>query len=408
MKKFIVIVVILVAFAAAVAFYLKSTTPTSSAGVRLPLTAAQRDLLAAVPAGAETFALIPTAAVVRHKLFANPITRPPLLEYAETHQLPRSWMMGGADLVVWRAGKETAYAIRVDPFRAAIVRLYLMFASGIDARVDAGTFLINAGAAEPLGPERLDALLAAANGLGPADVLIVAQPNARGTFPPIGRPAVTAVNIGTRDVTLTSVAPLSSASSAAVAGGATRPRFPRNALLTATFRERPRIIGDLDRLFIVRVSHLLDDGGAVVLYDVNPGTLLPRPDGLLIAKATPDNHETVRRIESAVTTFGDVRESNGQIFLSFDNESMQKFGSDTFVEGQWPTTDWALRLDVKRAIPIVRKLSGSTGLRIAAPRVYRSARDLDDWLEYLDNASWAEVSHSRSAQTEELRVRVSS
>ena len=330
--------------------------------------------------------------------------RPPLLEFARTHQLPHSWMIGGADLVVWRVGKETAYAIRVDPFRAALVRLYLMFASGIDARVDRGKFLINAGAAEPLGTQRLDALLASANGLGPADALVVAQTASGGTFPPIGRPAVTAVNIGADDIMLTSVALLTSDGPAA--GGATRPRFPRNALISATFHERPRIVGDLDRLFIARVSHLLDDGGSVVLYDVNAGTLLPRPDGLLIASATPQNHETVQRIESAVNTFGEVRESSGQVFLSFDKESMRKFGSDTFVDAEWTTNDWAVRLDAKRAMPIVEKLSSNTGLRIAAPRVYRSARDLDDWMQYLANASWVEVSHSRKAQTEELRVRI--
>jgi len=408
LKKFLLIVAIVAAIAVAIAFYLRATTPATGAGVRVPLTSDQREMLASVPASADTVALIPTAAVVRRKLFANPVTRPQVLEFAEQHQLPRAWMIGDADLVVWRTGKETSYSVRLDPFRAAVVRFYLMFASSVDAQVSSGRFLINAGSSEPLGTQRLDEVLASASGLGPADALIIEQSSSRGDFPPIGRPAVTAVNLGADDVTLTSVAPLPSAASAAGGGGATRPKFPRNALLTGVFHERPRIVGDLDRLFIARVSRLLDAGGSVVLYDVNAGTLLPRPDCLMIASATPDNLKTVRDIESTVQMFGDIRQSGDQVLVSFDKDSMQKYSSETFLDAQWPTNDWAVRLDPKRAVPILDKLSGNTGLRIAAPRIFRAARNLDDWIGYLQSASSVEVSHSWAGEREELRVRIAS
>lgn len=405
MKKFLLIVVIVAVIAIAVAYYLKATTPTTSAGVRVPLTPAQHELLASVPAYADTFALVPAAAVAQQKLFANPVTRPAVLAFAEQHRLPYAWMIGDADLTVWRAGKETSYAIRLDPFRAALVRLYLMFASGVDAQVSSGRFLINAGAAEPLGDQRLDQILAPANGLGPADALVVEQASARG-FPPIGRPAVTAVNLGTDDVTLTSIAP--SSQNAATAGAPFRPRFPQDALVSGVFHERPRLVGELDRLFIARVSHLLDGGGSIVIYDVNPGTLLPRPDGLIVANATPDNAKTVHGIEDIVKEFGDVRQTGGQFLVSFDKDSMQRYTVESFADARWPTNDWAARLDVRRATPILDKLAGNPGLRIAAPRIYRSARDLDDWIGYLQNAASVEASHSLGATTEELRVRIAS
>jgi len=412
-RKFAIIVVIIALVIGALAFFLKATTPKTTAGVRFPLTPAQRELLASVPSTADTFALVPTAAVVRAKLIANPITRGPILDWAETAQIPRSWMIGDADLVVWRGAKQTSYAIHLDPLRAAVVRMYVMLGSGIDARVSSGTFLINAGAAEPLGLTRVDQLLASASRLGPADAIVVQQGRGSNGFPPIARPSVTAVQIGKDDVNLVSVAPLSGgqAPTPVQTGEAPvlqRARFPQNALFSATFRQPPRVVGDLDRLFLARVSHLLDDGGSIVLYDVNAGTLLPRPDGLIVANNTPENQMLLKKIEEPARTFGQIRTTNEQLLVSFDKDSMQRYAIENFVDAQWPSNDWAVRLDPKRGVPLLQQLGDNTGLRLAAPRIYRSARDLRRWIEYLSAAQSVEAAHSVTATTEELRVRVAS
>ena len=416
MKKILLIVIVIALIAGAIAFYLASTTPSRGAGLHFPLTEDQHDLLDAVPASAEAFAFIPAASVFHAKLLANPITRGPLEELGETQSLPRPWMIGGADLVIWRAGKKTSYATHLDPLRAAVVRTYLMFASGVNGSVSSGTFLINAGAGEPLGRERIDQLLAMARSPDLADAVIVQQSASRGTFPPIDRPAVTTIKVNADDILLTSRARISAAQTlAGEDSGAplpppmmTRPRFPKNALLAATFHEPPRIVGDLDRLFIARLSHLLDDGGSIVLYDVNAGTLLPRPDGLIIANATPENQKTVEKISGAVKTFGEIRQSGDQILLSFDQDSMQKYATDPPVEAQWPSNDWAARIDAKRAVPLLERLGDNTGLRLAASRIYRSVRDLRRWIEALSTAGAIEASHSVTGQTEEMRVRISS
>lgn len=404
MRKFAIVVIVVVLIAGAIALFLTATTPKTSQGVRFPLTATQRDLLASVPATADTFALIPAAAVVRAKLLANPITRGPILDWAENAQIPRSWMIGDADLVIWRGAKQTSYAIHLDPLRAAIVRIYLMMGSGIDGRVTSGTFLINAGAGQPLGLSHVDQILAAAKDLGPADAIVIQQGS--GGFPPIGRPSVTAVEIGKDDVNLVSESPLPQGAGAAKQR--LRVRFPENALLAATFATPPRILGDLDRLLLARVSHLLDDGGAIVLYDVNSGTLLPRPDGLIVAKNTPDNQALVKKIEEPARVFGEIRTTPDQLLVALDKDSMHRYSIETFVDSQWPSNDWAARIDPKRAVPLLQQLGDNTGLRLVAPRMYRSARDLRRWIEYLSAARSIEAAHSISATGEEFRVRIAS
>jgi hypothetical protein len=405
-KKFLLVLLVVALIAGALAFYLEATTPRTSAGVRFPLTPKQRELLASVPTSAEAFALIPTAAAFREKLFSNPITRSTMDQWAETQQLPRSWMLGDADLVAWSAGKRIAFAIHLDPLRVALVRIYLMMGSGLDARVTGDTLLINAVAGEPLGPARLDQVLALTNGLEPADVIVVQQAASRGAFPPVGRPAVTTVKLGTDDVNVISRSVSEGAPPAAPPS--MRPRFPRGALMVATFREPPRIVSDLDRLLITRVSHLLDDGGSIVLYDVNTGTLLPRPNGLMIAKGTPENRETVERIRSSVELFGEIHDAGDQLLVSFDKTSLIAFSTDTLVDAQWPSNDWSARVDPKRAVPLLEKLGDNTGLRLVAPRLYRAARDLRRWIESLSDAESIEAAHSFTGSTEELRVRITS
>jgi hypothetical protein len=65
-------------------------------------------------------------------------------------------------------------------------------------------------------------------------------------------------------------------------------------------------------------------------------------------------------------------------------------------------------MDPKRAVPLLQRLGDNTGLRLAAPRIYRAARDLRRWIEYLSAADSIEAAHSYTASAEELRVRIAS
>src|SRR5688500_4680928 len=124
MKIALIMVIVILLLAGGVFWYLQSTTPSESSRIAFPLTAAQRKLISAVTDDADTVALIPTAAALHAKLLANPITRDPVSDWASAANLPKPWMIGSADIVIWRTGKATRYAVTLDPFRALLARFY--------------------------------------------------------------------------------------------------------------------------------------------------------------------------------------------------------------------------------------------------------------------------------------------
>ncbi|MCU1347501.1 MAG: hypothetical protein JWO56_531, partial [Acidobacteria bacterium] len=124
LRKLLTFVIVVIALVALVAGYLFLTTPgAGGTAMTYPFTPREQALLGYVPAEAESFALIPAAAATYAKLQANPVTRGPVEEWAAKQSLPSPWMVGGADLAVWKAAGRTSYAIRLDPVRATLVRI---------------------------------------------------------------------------------------------------------------------------------------------------------------------------------------------------------------------------------------------------------------------------------------------
>ena len=407
MKKPLLAVLILVLLVVAAAMYLRATTPASTVGVRFPLTDSQRRLLESVPASAEAFALVPTAAAVHGKLVANPITRDSVEQWTEERHLPKPWMIGGADLVIWRSREQTSYAIHLDPIRALVIRAYLLFAPGGNAEVRAGTLLINGQDGQPLGQAALAPFLDLAAALPAGDAFAVQLLGGRGAFPPIGRPAVSSIKVDAGELSIVSRAASSEAPSRP--GEAPAPRkLPQKALLSAWFAEPPRVLGDLDRLSLSRLSSLAGQGGRIILYDVNTGTLLPRPRGLIVVPSTPETKEAAERMKTLAEAVGEIREEDGNILFAFDRSSMVAYASETFADTPGAATEWAIRIDSQRMLPILRKLGDSTGLRLAASRVHRAARDLRRWIDVLEPAQTIDAALSRAGGFEELRVRITS
>src|SRR5512135_1330822 len=99
MRKIIITAVVLLVLIAAIGFFLVATTPRQSVDFH-----ARLNLLSDVPASAESFAIIPTAAAVDAKLQANPVTRAAVEKWRANQRLPRAWMVGNADLVAWKSG----------------------------------------------------------------------------------------------------------------------------------------------------------------------------------------------------------------------------------------------------------------------------------------------------------------
>ena len=407
MRKLVLLLIAILALLGAAAIYLVVTTPKSAAPIRFPLIESHRQLLAHVPATADSFALIPSAALLHGKLLANPVAREPILLWTHEHELPRPWMLGGADLAVWKRGKVTSYAVRLDSFRALLVRSWLLMSSNADARWEGSTLIMHEESAVPASsspPSDLDAVLRLAAGLPEGDVFVVQRQTGRGAFPPIGRPAATSVRVTATEVLLVSRA----ATTETAEQREIRPRFPAGAMLAASFATPPRVLGDLNRLLGARIDALVDEGGSVALYDVDGGTFLPRPKGVLVIPADERAREQLKNVERVASLVGETRDTGDQILISFDRTSMGLYIEDEMVPASWPSTRWSLRIDPKRLIPVLRRVGDSSGLRFVAPRLQRAARDLRRWMDALNEADTVEAAASVAGGVEELRVRVSS
>jgi hypothetical protein len=407
MRTLIAIALVLAVVVAAVAIYLAVTTPRSGVSLQFPIKGEQRELLAHVPASAEAFALIPAAGLLQAKLLSNRVARDAVLRWTKEHELPRSWMLGGADIVVWKQAGTTTYAVRLDRFRAMLLRMWLLVSSNVSVRWEGSTLIMNEpeGAAAEEGSGDLDDVLQLAAGLQEADVLVVQRRSDRGAFPPMGRPAITSVHVAPEEITTISRA---SAEAGTTAGEPIDARFPANAMLAAAFSEPPRMLSDLNRLIGTRIDILLEDGGVVALYDVDSGTLVPRPRGVILVPLDARRKAVVRDLMPLTDFLGETREIGDQIVISLDRGSMASFAADTLLPGKWPANLWALRIDPERMVPILRRAGDSTGLRIAAPRIHRGARDLRQWIGALEEAGSLEAAASVTDGIEELRVRVAS
>lgn len=399
MRKLIIIFIVVVLLFGGAISYLVLTTPKTAPLLRFPLTAEQQQFVARAPAGADAFALIPAAAVVHAKLIANPVTREPLLEWTERQPLPHAWILGGADVLVWRTGRTTSFAIRFDRVRATLVRVWTIIAGPHDAVWDGNVMLIGDAATSP---HPLDLTLA--NGLPECDALVVQLNRARGAFPPIGRPAFSSIRITPADVVIVSRARAEEPDSSVPI----RASFPKGAMLSVAFARPPRILGDLNRILGSDIDALVSSGGAISVYDIDAGLLLPRPNGVIAVQADDRSRVAIEEYRKYVELVGGIAEADGKLLVSFDRTSLALYLKDEMTPATWPATHWSGRIDPARLIPLLRRLGDSPGLRFAAPRLHRGVRDLRNWIGALEQASSVEAAESASGDVEELRVRIAS
>ena len=383
-RKILIFIVTVVAAVIAIVAIVLFTTTTENADVRT--------LLAQVPASADAFVIVPKAAAFDAKLRINPITR---ARMETVRDLPRTWMLGNAAVVAWKSGDQPHYLVRADLVRAFLIR-------------SLGSNVFINGTGEPsLDSASVTQILDLASRLPAADAIVVQRESARGAYPPIARPAVTAIVITPTDINLTSVG-RALARPAAPPSGAVPHSFPRGAILSAAFTEPPRIVADLNRLFGAKVSSLFDQGGAICVYDVDTRKLLPRPLAVIVLPKDPQRRAIVDSFRQAEAIGIRVRiaEIGDTIALSFD-DSIEQYQKDAFDPA--PTAShWSVRIDAPRLVPILNNLQQNLGLRIAAPRLYRSARDLAGWLGELEQAKTIEAADSVDLQRETLNVRISS
>jgi hypothetical protein len=396
MRTFILILCIVAVIVGGTVIYLVVTTPHAASPLRFPLTPSQLELLGRVPATADAYGYIPAPAVLHRTLLENPVTREPLLRWSEEYPLPPAFLLGRADAAIWRSGKVTSYAVRLDPFRAMIVRVWLLF-SHANAHFEDDTLLLNADDAAAGAPEARESM-----GLPEGDVFVVQRSHARGAFPPIGRPALTSVRATPREILITSRAK----SQTTIAHAPFVAKFPRDAMLSVAFDDPPRILGDFQRLLGADIEAIAGEGGLIALYKVETGTLLPRPKGVVVVPANGDSRAVVARYRKAIELVGETVERDGEVVVSFDHTSVGQYEQDVTVSAVWPATEWAVRIDPVKLVPVLRKASDNAGLRLLTPRIHRGTRDLRRWIDALERAASIEAALSDAGGVEELRARV--
>lgn len=404
MRTLFIIFLILALLVGAMVVYLAVTTPEKSELVRFPLSESHRALIARVPSSAEAFALVPSPALLHATLLRNPVTRDAVTQWTEEHELPDPWMLGAAPIVAWKGGedgKTTSYAIRLDGFRALLVRLWLLTSSNADVRWDGSTLIMHDPQPSSATVD-LDETSRLSAGLPAGDAFVVQRRSSRGAFPPIGRPSATSIRATVNELVLVSRAVATDSSDAPPI----RARFARGAILSAAFAEPPKVLGDLNRLMGTRIDELVDDGGAIALYDVETGSFLPRPRGVISMPADEHGRAQLQGLSGIVSLVGETRDTGRELLVSFDRSSLGLYLKDEFEEATWPANRWSLRIDPPRLVPILRSVGDSAGVRFAAPRIHRAARDLRRWIGALEQARAIEASSSVEGGVEELRVRI--
>jgi len=402
MRKLVIALLIIVAIVAAIGAYLVYTIPSQTRGVKFPIGAADRALLAQVPESAQSFLFVPNAASLNAKLESNPISRD-LLDRASAKQpLPRPWMLGDADVVVWTNNKRTTYLVHLDPLRATLARTYLLAVGG-----QSGSFLINASGEQPIDRGELDRIIAIGNSLPAGDALAVQRTSSRGAFPPMPRPAVSSISITPGEILITSRAPADPED--VIRPTPIRVRFPKTALLTASFTKPPRAL-ELHRIMASEITTLLADGGMIAIYDVDTGTLIPKPREVVALPATPDRRAALASVVKAVGTTGQALtglrtvDSGNELVVSFDPKSLDHYLKDGADDARWPANVWSAKVDPGRMVPLLNEIDGNPALRIVAPKLHRSVRDLKHWIGSLEQAKSIEAAGSSDGTAEELRV----
>lgn len=402
MKILAITLIALLLAAGGAAIYLAATTPRESVSIRFPLGERELALLARVPADADDCALVLSAASLERKLLANPVTRVAIAGWLAEQPLPGPWLLGAADVVVWRHEKETSYAVRFDPVRRLLARLWIGVAGHQEARWEGDLLVIEHGASRGAPLQELVRFLAGT--LPPADIFFIQRNDERGDFPPIARPAVSSVAVEAKELVLVSRA----VSTETAITPAVHVRFAADAMLAASFSDSPRLAGDLGRLVGTGLNDLTAGGGSLVLYDIDAGTLLPRPSGLLVVPSSEAVSAAVAEARPVIDLAGETRQRGSEVLVAFDRKSADAWLGGQFVESRWPANRWQVRLDPAKLVPVVRRLGDNRGLRFLAPRLHRASRDLERWTSALEGAASIEAADSLGGGAEELRVRIES
>lgn len=361
-------------------------------------------MMAAAPEDAETVIGIPTFAATWRRF--SPLIAPLVGSSEDRRALDAaSWLLGNAPVALWTARGEWGALAQPGPLHALLVRVAAPLV-GVEARAEGR--LLRFGAASPASSAPIDPILARTLA---GHLFVVHRDD--GSYPPMGRPAVTAVRFedGVLRITTRGRPEEGKESDAGVLGART---LPSNALLAARFAEPPRAVLAMEKAAPIRFERFIREGAMVALYGVEEGGLVPRP---LIAFSVPADEKTYQELVAAVDramakgavglllgpqpqstrTVGDVaithREGLGltleyarrgeELLFAFDDRSLELLLRGAHLPAGTAGAAWAMRARPAELLPALEEIGSSRGLRLLARGLSNASRDLSRALRAL-------------------------
>jgi len=413
---------VLFLIALAVVLYLVVPVLRPSGPVELPRAIDRASaMLAVVPSDAVDVLIVPGSGSTywrlrRHPIFAEAIRQQE--RQGELRLLP--WLLGNTPVVLWRSNDDSGLVAEADGIRRLLFRV-LGWRS--DARIEGELILRGRGGAG----FPLPTLPPSGSGH-----LFVLHRLAGSPFPPLDRPALTAVSIGDRiDVHSQSLR----RPGATEAFEAEMARLPRNAILSAAFASPPELIRRIEQTLPVQISPLLEQGGKLALYRLHDERLLPRPRGVVVLPVSDQTFPVLRRRleslspelpfriaeESRRAVMGQEvvrRESFGftleytrrgdELLVAFDKSSLEMFLADdiTVVTAGAEPVVWCLRLDVQQLLPALERMQEHAGLRLLLPELGRAIDQFDQTIRPLKGAGEIVAVKRLGSESERLEVTI--
>jgi hypothetical protein len=361
--------------------------------VRLDSSSELASMMLRPPAEAETVIAVATFGPAWHRY--SPLLAP-LIQSADAEALDRAaWLAGRSRVVAWTRGGYWGAVARPDPLRRMLARI-LAAARSAPIRVEGSEILFGT-VGDPIPSAEVGELSEGLEG----HVFILHRK--KGGYPPIGRPALSAIEFDDGDLRVVTRAASSPEATAEMEGEF----LPRSAPISLRFAKAPKAVLTLEQAFPVDLRAILEQGGMVALYGVETRGLLPRPQ--LVFSVPADDARAaaiIERIDRA-TTQGAIglllgmREQEarsvgetelfrregvgltiefarrpGEFLLAFDKTSLTRFLEDESVPIAPGPAAWAMRARPRDLLPILDQVRSNTAIRLLAEDFATEAGDL--------------------------------
>jgi hypothetical protein len=422
-KGCITVALVIVGIVLALFVYLAVTTSGEALPRVLGASNDRVEMLRRVPADVQAFYVVPSLAPLYRQMKDHALARSWIetFERSQTQRIP-PFLLGDADVIFWTDGPRVRAIARPDAVRRLMARIYLGLARRQEVAVQDGLLYVGT---PPTIHRSDDPELATFVRLAstiPGHVFYIQRAGSTAEFPPVGRPAVTAMRLEPDRIQVETRAPRSmDAPSSPLPVAA----FPANAMISASAAATTAWFERLEKLLPFDLGSMVDRGALLAIYKVEEKGLLPRLFGVVVLPNTDDRQLDALLRNVTLGPFGTI-ESSRRVFkgteivtrqglgynveharqgpnllISFDRSSIEQYLNDTMrpAPAPAPGTIWFMHFRPAQLETAVELLRDRQELSLLAPDLHDSIRDIGRWLRFVRGAS--SVTMSRGVDGEE-------